>query len=279
MGHHYIPQYYLRGFENNGRIWTHDRERNISFKSSVKSIANEKALYSEEIESFLANKIESPANAAISKIRKRESITLDERTALAQYIIFLWKRVPEGRKRALQKIPDVADSVQNNTTSEIDDAVTKNPELAERAIELKNKIDELITNHKNNPSPKLWYTSFDSLPGPRLVEALLSMNWVFITHEHLQFLTSDNPVFFFEFEGIGNPRSELSIPLSSSLALWATRNTIRSGAFVNATSIAVKEINRRTAFNSTRFIYSELNESWTLPFVTKGKWQLTRLMP
>lgn len=279
MGHHYVPQFYLRGFGTNGRIWAHDRERSLSFQSSVKGIANENGMYSEEIESFLANKIEAPAQSALSKIRRRERISPDERAALAQYIVFLWKRVPEGRERALQTIPGVADDVRDDITSELDAAVVANPECAERAAKLKARVAELIDDHKNNPSPELWYTSFDSQPGTRLVEALLSMNWVFMVHDQLQFLTSDNPVFFFGSEGIGNPRSELSVPLSSSIALWATRNTVPSGDFMNVAPVAVKEVNRRTAFNSTRFVYSGTNEPWVLPFVTKGNWQLTRLIP
>jgi hypothetical protein len=279
MGHHYVPQFYLRGFGSNGRIWAHDRERQTSFQSSVKGVANENGMYSEEIESFLANRIEAPAISALTKVRRQEKISADERTALARYIVFLWKRVPDGRERALQTIPTVADEIHDEISAELDAAALANPDFSDRAASLKARVAAAIEAHKSSPAPELWYSSFVSEPGVRLVEALLSMNWVFMSSSKLQFLTSDNPVFFFKSEGIGNPKSELSLPLSSTVALWATRSAVQSGEFMSVAPVAVREVNRRTAHNCTRFVYSGANEPWILPFVTKGSWQLTRLVP
>lgn len=278
MGHHYIPQFYLRGFGSNGRIWAHDRERRISFQSSVKSIANEKGMYSEEIESFLANRIETPAISALIKIRKQEKISFDERTALARYIVFLCKRVPDSRERALKTVPGVADQLHGEIAAELDAAAVANPAFADRVPSLKARVAAAIEGHKSRPSPALWYSSFESEPGAQLVKALLSMNWVFMSSTQLQFLTSDNPVFFFKSEGIGRQKSELSVPLSSSIALWATRSPGPSGEFMNVAPVAVREVNRRTVYDSTRFVYSGTDEPWVLPFVTKGRWQLTRLI-
>lgn len=279
MGHHYVPQFYLRGFGSNGRIWAYDRERQTSFQATVKGVANENGMYSEEIESFLANRIEAPAISALTKIRRQERISSEERTVLARYIVFLSKRVPDGRERALQAIPKVADEIHGEIAAELDAAVVANPEFVDRAASLKVRVAAAIEAHKSNPSPELWYSSFESEPGVRLVDALLSMNWVFMSSHKLQFLTSDNPVFFFKSEGIGNPKSELSLPLSSSIALWATRSAVQSGEFMTVAPVAVREVNRRTVHNATRFIYSGANEPWVLPFVTKGSWQLTRLVP
>lgn len=279
MGHHYVPQFYLRGFAPDGRIWAHDRERQLSFQSSVKGVANENGMYSEEIESFLAQEIEGPTISALTKIRGREKISDDERTALARYIVLLSKRVPDGRERAMQIVPEVADQILQEITDELDAAAAANPEFADRATRLKARVAKAVAEQKNNPSPALWYSSFSSVSGVRLVEALLSMNWVFMSNTQLQFLTSDNPVFFFRSEGIGGPKAELSVPLSASIALWATRSSVPPGEFLTVTRSAVREVNRRTAHNSTRLVYSAANEPWVLPFVNKGNWQLTRLIP
>lgn len=279
MGHHYVPQFYLRGFESDGRIWAHDRERKTSFQATVKSVANENGMYSEEVESFLANRVETPAISALTKVRRQERISADERSALARYIVFLLKRVPDGRARALQSVPGAADEVHSRIAAELDAAALSNPDFYDRAESLKARVAAAIENQKMSPSPELWYSSFPTEPNARLVEALLSMNWVFMSSSKLPFLTSDNPAFFFKFEGIGNPKSELSLPLSSSTALWATRSAVQSGGFMSVAPVAVREVNRRTAHNCTRFVYSGANESWVLPFVTKGNWQLTRLVP
>jgi uncharacterized protein DUF4238 len=79
------------------------------------------------------------------------------------------------------------------------------------------------------------------------------MTWQFLTCGSGQvFLTCDNPVFYFEEIGIGKPYSEVTVPLSSQIALWANwRQDLKEG-FVPTTSQAVKEINRRTVTRAAR---------------------------
>lgn len=279
MGHHYVPQYYLRGFGEEGRVWIHDRAQTRSFQSSVKSVANEVGMYSEDVEAHLANNVEAPARAAFEKIRSRQAISEADRFALARYIMVLWKRVPKGRKRALERIPECADEVHEELKAEIEAAVLQDTNLSWRATTLLSQIDLVIEREKVNPSKEIWYRGFEPPEGSDSVSALLSMNWVFLCSDKHQFLTSDNPVFFFEHEGIGRPTSELSFPVSSSVALWATRHQISPGTFLNASRSAVKQINRRTAHNSARFVFSSSDEPWILPFVTKGSWELHRLKP
>ncbi|PHV05871.1 hypothetical protein CSQ96_17440 [Janthinobacterium sp. BJB412] len=277
MGNHFVPQYYLKGFESQGGIWVHGRQSKRSFVTQVRVIANENRLYSEEIEAHFNIKIEIPANEAFRKLRERAPITGPERAALAKYILVLWKRVPKARERALLKIPEVAHELGIQMQSELDSFAELMPHLETEVASLKARVETAVDAHKASPSPSIWYESIDFETDHLPNDALLSMNWVFLYHDELQFLTSDNPVFFFEFEGIGSPTSELTFPISSSLSLWATRAPGVKGGFVKATNAAVKEINRRTAFNSNQWVYSQRNERWILPFVTKNEWSLTRL--
>lgn len=177
----------------------------------------------------------------------------------------------------MAKIPAVAQELGVQIGSELDSALEAMPHLEEKVAHLKTRVATAIETHIENPSTSLWCESIDSESDHLPINALLSMNWVFLYHDTLQFLTSDNPVFFFEFEGIGSPESELTFPISSKITLWATRTPKANGTFMQATSPAVKEINRRTASNSMRWVYSERNEPWILPFATKGEWPLTRL--
>jgi hypothetical protein len=277
MGHHFVPQFYLRGFEADGGIWVHDFQRRISFASQVKTIANETKLYSEELETRLAEQIEDPANSALLKLRTREAITVEEKLALARYIIVLWKRVPKARQRALDRLPQVADEVQTELEAELDALSLAEPAKKAHYEKLKVQAAEAIAQHKANPAADLWHGSIESQNGFKLDQALLSMNWVFLYTEKMQFLTSDNPVFFFEFEGISKPTSELTFPVSSNVCLWATRTEAPSGRFLQASTAAIKEINRRTAQSSHRWVYSKSNEKWVLPFVLKKDWPLSRL--
>jgi Protein of unknown function (DUF4238) len=88
-------------------------------------------------------------------------------------------------------------------------------------------------------------------PGSKLVSAISQMNWQFlIAPDDSKFLTSDNPVFFFEGIGLNKPQSEITFPISSTVALAAFgRAGFREG-FVTTTTQVVAEINRRTAQSS-----------------------------
>lgn len=277
MGHHFVPQYYLRGFESQGGIWVHDRESIRSFPTQVKVVGNENKLYSEELETHFNLKIEVPANEVLRKIREFAQIDESERCALAKYILVMWKRVPKARERTLARLPNVALEVGEKIHSELDHVAKVMPHFQDKVDHMKTRVAAYLEANKANPSSSLWYESIDSETDHYPINALLSMNWVFLYHDEFQFLTSDNPVFFFEFEGIGSSESELTFPISSKITLWATRTAKANGTFIRASNAAVKEINRRTASNSMRWVYSERNESWILPFATKGEWPLTRL--
>jgi hypothetical protein len=277
MGHHYVPKFYLRGFEEKGTIWTFDKEQRRVFPSQVKSIANETAMYSEQLESHLANEVEDPAKPALEKVRARKQLTSSDRLTLAKYIVALWKRVPKARLRAIRHMPDVADQVESNLRAELDLLASQDPSSQPNVSALKQHVAEIIARHKESPPPEVWYHSIRSENSPQLINAMLSMTWVFLVSEKDQFLTGDNPVFFFEHEGIGKPTSEITLPLSSSVALWASRTNAPNGQYLKASPSGVREINRRVAQNSLRFIYASRNESWVMPFLERGSWRLTRL--
>jgi hypothetical protein len=276
MGLHFVPRFYLSGFATTDAIWAYDKKAERAFPTRVKSIANETSMYSDEVESYLANDIEHPALPAITRIRARQPLSENQRAALAKYIIALWKRVPKARTRVLNSIPQVADEVEQELNAGIQRLVDQDPSLTERAAARRLEIAAAIEREKAAPDPKIWQQSLQSPTDHKVVDALLSMNWLFLSSSE-QFLTSDNPVFFFEHEGIGKPTSELSVPLSSSVALWATRAPCRNMQYYPIARPALREVNRRTVYNAVRFAYARTNEPWILPFTLKKDKRLTRL--
>lgn len=269
MGYHYVPRFYLNGFAPNGAIWTHDRDERRSFLSQPKSIANETDMYPDEVEKYLASQIENPAKPGIEKIRSGALLDEGERLAVASYVIAMWKRVPEARSRVSKRMPEVAASVRDNLHQELDAAVRTRPDFAESAESKKRQVNEIIARYERDPPPDIWHKSLATESTPRVIDSLQTMNWRFLISEREQFLTCDNPVFFFQDEGIGKPYSELSIPFSSNITLWANRRDTPTQTFIHAKPSVVRELNRRMAFNATRFVYSERNERWILPFICK----------
>jgi hypothetical protein len=277
MGHHYVPQYYLHGFANNGRMWAHDRVEMRSFLTQPKVVAHESGMYPDEVEQYLANKIENPAQAAIDKVRNLLPLDDSERLALATYIVALWKRVPEGRRRVSVRMPEVAASVKGDILAQLDKLVSDNPGLSALADEKRENVISIISLYQEDPPPDIWHMSLQTASTPRVVDSLLSMDWRYLHSKSSSFLASDNPVFFFTHEGIGQPSSELTLPFSSTVALWANRRTNPRVSVVQASPIAVRELNRRAAYNATRFVFSTNNDSWILPFHCKRQWALNRL--
>jgi hypothetical protein len=73
MGDHYIPKYYLKGFADISRpdfIWAF-RNGNQPFLTAIRKIAQEDDFYSREVELYLANDLEDPANKVIGKVQEQ----------------------------------------------------------------------------------------------------------------------------------------------------------------------------------------------------------------
>lgn len=278
MGHHYVPQYYLRGFAVGSSIWVYDKQAKKQYQTQVKSTANETDLYSPEVEAFFAEQVENLANPVLEKLRQHKSPDPAERRALARYLAYFWQRVPRGRERAMAQVPKVAEEIRAEIIEGLELAAKEQPELTEQVRALKERVSEIIERHKAKPSPDIWRQAMLLHQNPRIVAAVASMSWKFVVTDSHQFLTSDNPMFFYEHEGVGRPQSEVSFPVSSTVALIASnQRRDLDGTFFRVRPEVVKKLNRRTAHNTQRFAYAKKDEHWVLPFLLKDHGELPRL--
>lgn len=234
-------------------------------------------MYSGKVESYLANSIEDPAKAAIEAIRTQRDLTPDLRHALAKYILMLWKRVPQARKRVATMMPTVVSALEADIVEKIDHLSTADPTVKGMAERRKAEVRRIFQRYSSDPPPAIWQRSLLYEGRQDAVNALESMNWTFLHSSELQFITCDNPVFFFAHEGLRSEQSELTIPLSSNIALWANRRYSSQLNHAQATKQIVKEINRRSAHNASRFIFAKEDESWILPFSLRGSYSLNRI--
>ncbi len=281
MGDHYLPQYYLKGFsQRSGReIWAYDKQEGRKFPTQVKSIASETRFYSPECEQYLANSIEGPANPVLKKIRNRGQVTDDDKKILADYMVVMMKRVPQGKKRVKEVAPTAGEKLCQLITQVFSIQACIHPERADFFRRLKADSDEILDRLAQEPPKEVWLNTIAPEKTPGVVDAIRGMTWRFFTvDEKPAFLTCDNPVFYFTSKGIGRLESEITFPICSHVTLWATWRPELSEGYFSATSQLVKEINRRTVRNATRYVYHCADEHWVLPFVTKGGWQLHRLL-
>lgn len=275
---HYLPKKYLLRFADaEGRVWLHDKYKPDSAHPGVRVIGNQLGLYSREVEASLNLETEVPSHEVFDKVTANMPLSENNRAALAKYIVLMWKRVPTAKVRSLSRMPEIVDAVHDDLMSEIDAIVAADPSYREKAENARVRAKLYMDAVKAEPPSNLWYDSFNLDEISNSEEALLSMNWVFLRSEKHEFLTSDNPVFFFPDEGVGRPQSELTFPVSDSLALWATRQPRKQGSYVDTTHSVVRQVNARTVAHSQRFVFSKTNESWIKPFTIKGDWELKHL--
>ena len=72
MGHHFVPQRYLRHFAvpgEPGMIWMYDKTSGKARKLAIKTVAQSPGFYSDADEVALAQRIEGPAEAPLNRLR------------------------------------------------------------------------------------------------------------------------------------------------------------------------------------------------------------------
>ena len=280
MGDHYVPQYYLKGFsrDDGKTIWVYDRAKRCKFATQVKSIANETGFYSPDTESHLADHVEEPAKAVLQKIRRRRQISTEDKQVLSEYMICMMIRVPRGKERVKQLAPSLAEDVRQEIDRQLSSALLEEPEKAAFIEGRRSEAHKMIDRYAKNPPDEIWLRTIPPEKWPRALTALSCMSWKFLTFDQYPaFLTSDNPVFCFSSLGIGRPESEVTFPLSSNVALWATGQANLAEGFVQTNAQVVRELNRRTASTATRYVFHWTDEEWVLRLLTQHSWRLNML--
>ncbi len=279
MGHHYLPQYYLRGFViDNDLLWAYEKGTGQKHFTQVKGIANITNLYSPKVEEFLANNIEAPANIVLEKIRDRDKITEDNKTTFSKYMAVMWKRVPRLKERLREMAPSLAEKISDDVNRDLDRIAFQQPEKVPLIKKRRREIKVILDRYSKHPPDTIWLENIPPQTTPRALAAIKAMKWTFLTFdEYPAFLTCDNPIFYFTQMGLKRPESEITFPVSSNITLWATWRDDLPEGYVKTTKQVVREINRRTAHNSGRYIFHGQDESWIESFVKKGRWKLHRL--
>ena len=281
MGHHYVPQKYLRGFaefENDDAIWMYDKKLRKFTNPAIKSVAQEAGFYSQEVEQQLNELIEKPANRVLDKLRSKKNIDEMERIHLSTYIATMIKRVPKRRTQALSIAPGVIEKTIHEVREQVQQwaSITENKVLAERRLneikeieeKLRNKIPEFIIDQIRLP----WATQ-------EMIDLIGVMSWYVVSSKKDYFITSDNPAYFFEAYGIGTPKSELTFPISRDIALFTSwQGAPNSLTYLEARPKLVREANKRLVSGAERFVFSHQQADWIAKISDNPKPYLSRIL-
>ena len=279
MGHHYIPQYYLRHFgtlKDHNYIWMYDKSTKEFKHLPIRNVAQSGNFYKEEDECTLNEYIESPAKDPLDKLRNRQLIDIQDRKAITRYLESMIKRVPHTRRKILKIIPQAKDIVLNKIKEKPEEWAPMFNLTQKQVIDKTNEFDRKFDNEslsiKNDMVRRQW-SSEDVL------DLIFSMTWRIIkADDSHHFLTSDNPVFFDETCGLKHREAEVSFPLASDTTLHGSWQGPRKGLlFVQAKPPLVKEINRRVASVAERFIFYYQKAEWISTVSQKRRPRLSQI--
>ncbi|HOX27231.1 MAG TPA: DUF4238 domain-containing protein [Candidatus Krumholzibacteria bacterium] len=275
---HYLPRHYLRGFCNDTsreQLYVYTKGGAAIYRAGIHNIAKEKDYYLPEIEDALARSIESNAEPVLKRIRAREPLLNSDRKIVAAFIVCLWKRVPSYREIVRQLIPNLTCETLAGMREQF---IDREPDLDTRE---RNRIEleTLEAKWKDGP-PEAVKAYFEQPFTTGMIEdRLLVMHWYFaVAAGDTKYVTSDNPVFFFRAIGLNKPESELSCPLSRDIALLCTGAEQPWRPYAEVPDRIVREFNRRSIHNATRYVYYCEQAQWLQRMIVKPRIRLNRIM-
>jgi hypothetical protein len=284
VGNHYVPQKYLRGFTDpscRDALWQFDKKTLLYSGQPllIAKIAQQRSFYDADTERALHELVERPGNRVLDKLRSGDlSLEAEERAYLSVYIATMIRRIPHHRAKGEAIAPDVLRKVTSELREQIRayaragglSAETAGKRLAETdAVEAKFELEMPDNVREQIRSP--W-------PTVGMIDLVYGMSWHFVLADADQyFLVTDNPAFFFECYGLGTENSELTFPVSYSLAIFGSWRPVANGNRISRGTQLVKEANRRLISAAFRFIYSRSRVDWIRKVAMKGQPHLNRI--
>lgn len=280
MGKHYVPQKYLKGFavpEDENLVWMYDKQGRKWARPAIKHVAQQRGYFPEDVERRLTKEIETPGNAVLDRLRAGGRLDRNDRALLENYVAVMMMRVPRKRRKGLENLPSVRDSTINNVRQGIiASAHQTDPQVIS---DLLSELDRLAKLYATQ-IPESVKDQIDSpWPSERILDAIRRMTWRFVPAPNsVFFVTSDNPAYFFDAYGVGSPKSELTFPISSTLALLGShRGEPHATSATRVRTAIAKEVNRRIISGAERFIFTPHRADWIDVVANKTHTYLSRI--
>jgi hypothetical protein len=252
-------------------IWVYPRGGEPRL-ASIKNVAQASRFYDEDVERDLNTYVEGPANPIFDKLRRGESIDIDERFQVALYLATMVKRVPRSRERGQALIPGLLEETITEFRRKIMDYAAQRGATTEARRKWLDHLKGIEERWRVETPSAVIDEMRKPWPSEESVMIIYRMQWrVLVTGPPEMFITSDNPAFFFESLGITKDHhGELCFPLSPSRCLHCShQRTSTPLVFVNCEREVVREMNRRVASAATSMVMGHRKESWPMKLLRK----------
>jgi len=283
MDHHFVPQFYLRGFRDakvptrqGPRIWVADlKDRTVQLRAP-KSVAYSVDYYAlpdparaQELETALG-RIESDAAPAVAQLLGGQlDLSEQARAYLGNFMALLVTRGPFFR----DKVGDVSAQVMERMIM----GTVRNPARFERSFREANAGKELTSEHIEKTRRRILASGVEAKALPvvsllplarvanRVLPLLLKMEWAFfVAAGEMKFLTCDTPLSWVDptlplgpyGSGLAMRNVEVTFPIGPRLCLIATWREGNTG-HAEVDDEIVHQINRRRVDSSSRFVFAD----------------------
>jgi hypothetical protein len=268
MGHHYLPQRLLQEFSEDGvGLWALDMTADGSEKLlPIKGIANEPRMNLPSVEKRLNLEVEIPFNNLLESLGSRITLDLQERQAIARYVMTMYRRVPRGRARSAAAVPNVAEVNERAALASIDELERLAPHERDLAEKGRANIKAIFRKIQSQDPTWLWQATLLPDVFSRVITLLSQMSWAYLrAPAERQLLIGDSPVLFDESRGLAHEGAELIFPIGSGAVLVATW---RIGERWTRGKLRAQQVNAINAWSvraAERWIYFRRNERWIEP--------------
>lgn len=277
MKHHYVPQFYQRGFvkETNrdgnkeGLIWVYEKGKSPR-KLPIKDTGMQIDLYAltdrnGSVDNITTEaelgKIDNKGAAAIQKLVKGAPITESERTDLCKFVSVMYRRTPKFKayqtKMTAQMMPEFFELHNEAWLRQEMQKRASSPAQAERWFEQRRgELEELRKEYLRQPPDFLF--SNNVLRDSVFEKVLFDMDWaLFKSTPDTDFFTCDDPALFNKGSGLGDKQNAvIMFPLSRELFLQAMWITTYKGAYIQLSDSEVRKLNRDVVRNADFQVYA-----------------------
>lgn len=284
MRHHFIPQFYQRGFthDGGGLIWVYEKDRPPRSLSVRKAVGMEDNLYGftnhngeldcQSVEAQLSE-IDRQGAQAIQKLTRGELLDDVGRQQVCVFASVLWRRTPkhkmEAEAMASKMMPKFFDERDENWLLRKMREHAPSEEVAQRWFsEKQDEFKELREKYLSEVPDFLFPTNVirDSM----FEQVLYNMDWGFFkSTENTEFLTCDNPIAFSKGSGLKDREAVVIFPLSRRLLLQGMWISTFRNTFYQSSDTEVRTFNRYVVQNAHKQVYASKRSGVIEQFVNK----------
>jgi Protein of unknown function (DUF4238) len=290
MKHHYVPQFYQRGFvkeltkegKKEGLIWVYEKGRPPR-KYAISKTGMEIDLYAftdkgGNIDNVTVEKelgrIDDKGALAIQKLVQGTLLTDSERRHLCKFISIMYRRTPKFREHqtrmAAEMMPKFFEIHNEEWLRQEMHKHAKSPVQAESWFQQrKAEFEQMREQYLRQPPDYLF--SSDLHRDSVFERVLFDMDWaLFRSTPDTDFVACDDPALFSKGAGIGDrEKGIIMFPLSRELFLQAMWVSTYKGAYVQLKDVDVRKFNRDVVRNANEQVYASHKSSSLATLVDK----------